>query len=293
MAAATALALSLAPAAYASGAASPQIVGGSPAAQPYPFEASLMLDFLDGHGPRPGCGATLIARVAGTSWFETNAHCVTKPGSSTELLPGKFSLGIGSNDRGAQTSYPVSRVVVNPDWSWTTPGPTGRQGDIALLAVAARVSEKPAVIAPGRTGEKLTLIGWGRSTADGSGAQETQLRALDATIVPGSRCASASPDMPGIAQAELCASSAPGTSICFGDSGSAALDADNRLVGSASRTVSDAATPCGAGNDDSIYTRVADYVCWMAQVILNIRPGRGMTPAQQADQAAHDLAAMQ
>lgn len=293
IAATATIAVSSAPLASASGVATPHLVGGGTATQPYSFEASLMLDFLDGRGPRPGCGATLIAKVFSTSWFETNAHCVTQPGSSTALLPGKFSVGIGSNNRADQISYPVSRVVVNPDWSWTTPGPSGRQGDIALLAVATRVPETPAVIATAHTGEDLTLIGWGRTTDDGSGPQETQLHDLDATVVPNPGCASAAPDMPGIAKAELCAGSAPGTAICFGDSGSAALDANDHLVGSASRTVSDAPTPCGDGNNDAIYTRVADYVCWMAKVILGIRPGRGMSPAQQADQAAHALAASQ
>lgn len=283
---ATVLALATAPIALANGVASPQIVGGGAATRQYPFEASLMLDFLDGHGPRAGCGTTLIARVATTSWFETNAHCVTVPGSSTELLPGTFSIGIGSNDRSTQTSYPVSRVVVNPGWDWTG-------HDIALLAVAARVPEQPAVIATARTGERLTLIGWGRTTPDGSGPQETQLRDLAATVVPNPGCAATDPNMPGIAQAELCAGSTAGTSICFGDSGSAALDAGNRLVGSASRTVSAAPTPCGAGSSDAIYTRVADYVCWIAATVLNLRPGRGMSPAQQADQAAHELAASQ
>jgi secreted trypsin-like serine protease len=270
--------LALALAACTHGAPAPTTSEALPATKPYPAEAALTLDSLDGRGPQPWCGATLIARAAGLSWFLTAAHCMTDDGHTT-VVHGNFSLGLGDNDRRRQTTYAVTRIVVHPGWQ-----PATGTADIALLAVDATVPETPAVISPAHPGEGLTLLGWGRTTLDSTAPHPTNLHYIHATVVDASKCRSAGGFPPGIATGDLCAEPAPGTAIFPGDSGSGARDADDHLVGSMSRNPT-----VGA----SVYTAVANYLPWITQVILNIQPPRGLSPQQQLDVAMRELTAAQ
>ena len=268
-------------------AAGPDIVGGQPAAQPYPFEASLLFDHGDGAGPRFHCGASLIARIGGLSWFETNGHCVTQdnPPSATPLPAAALRIGLGSTLRSQQTLYPVARVVVNPWWNWgATTGPDGQLGDIALVAVPVRVPEQPVRIGASWVGQQVTVIGWGLTTEDASGSLPDGLRQLTVIRINAGNCAGADPAITG---GEFCIDNPGGTAgPCFGDSGSAALH-HGLLVGSASRGVDNT---CGTG--PGIYTDVTDYLPWIASTVLGSGWAHGAPPTPAVmGQAATELAA--
>ncbi|MFD1045462.1 trypsin-like serine protease, partial [Kibdelosporangium lantanae] len=145
----------------------PDIVGGQPATQPYPFEGALLLDHHDGQGPGFHCGATLVAKLDGMSWFATNAHCVTPEGETVLYSPSDLRVALGSNLRSQQITYPVAVVTDVPFWSWTTPhpGPNGEQGDVALVGLPVLVPARPLLIAPSQVGDGMRVIGWGLWTA--------------------------------------------------------------------------------------------------------------------------------
>jgi secreted trypsin-like serine protease len=254
------------------------IVGGETASQQYPYEATLLYDH--GTGPRMHCGANLIARLGGSSWFETNGHCATQynPPSAMPLAASALTIALGSIQRSRQVRYPVSRVVVQPWWSWdVTTGPDGQLGDIALIEVPVRVPEQPVRVATTHVGQRLTVIGWGYTSTGPTAALSDTLQQLQVTEIPASNCAGADP---GITSGEFCINvPRPGAGPCAGDSGSAALH-DGQLVGSASRGVGDDAGTCGTA--PGIYTDVAYYLPWIVRTIL----GSGWTRSDPTAAAA-------
>lgn len=250
-------------------ATTPHIVGGQPANQTYPAEGTLLLD--QGHGPAFHCGVTLVAKHLGVSWFAGNAHCGTVQGTPTLISPSALSIGLGSNDRTQQDTYPVSRNIDEPFWNWNVPtGPDGELGDVALFAVPVLVPAKPMLILPSRIGEALRIIGWGFTTTDTAGHPTGDLpdglQQLDVREIAPHNCSTADP---GIATGEFCINSPNSAGPCFGDSGSAGtIEFAGRpaLVGSLSRGDNDDAGTCG-GNDPGILTNWWDYLPFFAQTI--------------------------
>lgn len=262
----------------------PNIVGGSPASpDAYPFEASLLLDRRTGDGPQFHCGATLIAKLRGTSWYETQAHCVTddQTPSAATLDPAQLTIATGSSLRSEQTTYPVDLVVAHPDWNWgITTGPGGRIGDIALVRVPQVVPEQPALIGADRIGQTVRLIGWGLTTQAADGDLPDGLIQLDTHVVPDRDCAASEPT---IGPGETCLLNPDGAGPCFGDSGSAALRSVGdryELVGSTSRGVGDASGRCGVPGDDDIVTTTASYLPFMLSTILGSSWARHHTVRQ-------------
>jgi hypothetical protein len=251
------------------GSLTPNVVGGQPATEPYPLEGTLLLDRGDGQGLKFHCGLTLVATIDGTSWFGTNAHCITPEGKTTLYSPSMLRVTLGSNFRSQQTTYPVWRVTDVPFWSWTTPhpGPNGEQGDIALVAVPVLVPARPLLIAPSQIGDPVRVIGWGLTSSPPGGSLPDQLQQLDLHQIPAKHCAHADP---GIATGEFCTDNPNGAGMCFGDSDSGALRQTGDhwfLVGSASRKVKDDQGTCG-GDDPGILTSWWYYLEWFAQTIL-------------------------
>jgi hypothetical protein len=101
---------------------------------------------------------------------------------------------LGSDRRSQQTTYPVSRVVVDPWWNWdATTGPGGQLGDLALLGGPVRLPERPATIAPTHVGQALTVLGWGYTTKTPPGPVPDELQRLTVTEIPSQSCANADP----------------------------------------------------------------------------------------------------
>lgn len=279
---AAALAVVVAPTASAT-SVGPNLVGGSPASTPYPFEASLLLDQETGNGPQFHCAASLIAEFGHDSWYETNAHCVTDfvtPSAAT-FAASQLTIAAGSNYRSQQVDYPVDLVVAHPDWDWgITTGPGGRIGDIALVRVSQRVPAQPVLVGTDHIGQTVRLIGWGLTTQDASGPQPDELNQLDTRVASADNCTS---DTSNIGPGETCLVNRHDTGGCFGDSGSAALKVTGgryTLVGSISRGVSDDSGVCGVAGDNDIVTETADYVPWMISTILGATWAHHHTVAQ-------------
>lgn len=250
-------------------AATPSIVGGVPADQPYPFEGTLLYDRGTGNGPQFHCGLSLVAKVDGISWFASNAHCGTVELQPTLLPVSALRVTLGSNYRSQQTTYPVSRTADVPFWSWTTPhpGPRGEQGDILLVGVPVLVPARPLMIAPSKLGDLLRVIGWGAESDTTQSTLPDGLQQLDVHQIAASNCAAADP---GIATGELCTDNPNGAGMCFGDSGGSGLRRIAGrwyLVGSISRGVLDDEGLCG-GDDPGILTSWWYYLPWMASVIF-------------------------
>lgn len=247
--------------AYASGDPQPQIVGGTPATENYPFMVSLQYE-KNGDPNHHTCGGTLIA----TNWVETNAHCVTNSDGSAKD-PAIYHVRVGSNDRTTGgTVANVTRIEVYPTWDWLADdGVDNAVGDIALLRLDRKMTGGVITIA-GQSppvGTAVRDLGWGRPNPDGTGDSPTQLQQLDTSVIPSTECAEG-----GIGGGEICVDT-PGTSgTCNGDSGGPAIEkVDGRwvLAGSNSRGVSDL---CGDGAD--VFTDVMPYRAWIGAVLRNL-----------------------
>lgn len=269
---------------------SPDIVGGTPASQTYPFAGSLQLH----HNGDPNwhlCGVTLVA----ASWAETNAHCVSNPpqtGSQARTAaeryaawlsaapdvdlsnPRIFHIRFGSNDRlhGGVVRH-VTAITTYPTWAWGQPDAQGRIGDIALLHLDTPVTGlEPARILPVQANHPAREIGWGITTqqrAWGDAPAPQYLSQIDVPVAADARCRPA-----GIGTGEICLGvPAGGGGACFGDSGTAALqhvDGDwTTAVGSASRAFG--LGMCGI--HAMVYTDLDYYRPWMVRVAYRLSPG--------------------
>ncbi|WP_255375283.1 trypsin-like serine protease [Saccharomonospora sp. CUA-673] len=245
---AAALVVAGAPAVSAS--VQPNIVGGEPAAEPYPFMTSL--SDAEGHF----CGASLIR----SDWLVTAAHCVDGVPADT------LTARVGSADRaeGGEVAQPAE-VVVHP--SYTSPGSTG---DVALVRLAQPVQAEPVdIAAAAEPGTETRLLGWGRTCApEGCGDESPRtLQQLDTRVVADERCAAGFDG-----RSEVCTGNPEGAGACYGDSGGPQIVRDGdrwRLVGMSSRSGNNDPV-CGSA--PSIYTSAPAHQTWIDETIAAQAP---------------------
>jgi Trypsin/Proprotein convertase P-domain len=213
----------------------PDVVGGRPASEPYPFAASLQ-SRSGGHF----CGAALIR----SNWLVTARHCVR--GSS----PSGIQARIGSHNRtSGGTVATVVRIVVHPA------GPS----DVAVLQLASAMPQQPIAI-PGTVpvGSSIRLLGWGATSDPHQGPPPVQLQELDTTVLPDGRCGTGAP--------ELCVSNVDGwRGACYGDSGGPAVLRGAGGWVLAGTTTAGTTPRCGQG--PSIYMDSATHRTWIDSVV--------------------------
>jgi secreted trypsin-like serine protease len=233
------------------------------------------------------CGGAYI----GDYWVITAAHCVAKiKGNVADVR--RIRLGTQDLTQGG-TTYRIDRVVIHKDYT-----PEGKRHDIALIKVVPDRQTRPlpanrlkpirllgdkAGDRPLRDFDRVSVLGWGLTSARASGARSKALdgsvnrgspvlMTVDLSVMPQARCA-AVPDYRGfLGKGVICAgSNQPGKDACTGDSGGPMTRAQGNervLVGLVSW-----GKGCALKDTPGIYTNVSDYLDWI-RAAKNAPPGR-------------------
>lgn len=247
--------LALADQAAADSRPKPEIIGGNPASEPYPFHVSLQ--WKDDRPNPHRCGGALID----PEWVVTAAHCVAEL-DGTPLDPADFRINIGSNDNQAGTDIDLASFEVHPYWGANAES----AGDIALIRLAEPASEQPIenILHPSED-ETVRIIGWGRTASDDPDSLPTAAQELDTRLLLFADCAYG--DEFEITPGDVCVDIPNGTSgPCAGDSGSPLLwrvDGVWRLVGVTSRGPGES----GCLNGPEVYTTTDYYWDWITETI--------------------------
>ena len=240
------------------GGATPQIIGGRPAGEAYPFMASLQ--YKDPNRPSPiRCGATLVS----PHWLVTAAHCVAGL-DGVELDPSPFQVRIGSTDHQAGSTHQIERFVAHPWWG------SGQESiaDIGMIKLTTPASQ-PFLdnVGSPSDGTPVRTLGWGRTVDGDSSSIPRQLQELDSTTLPYENCVHNDPY--DITPGDLCVDAPGGTAgICSGDSGGPLLYRDRGtwfFAGIASRSPGES----GCLDGPPVFTSTSSYWHWVLVQTLN------------------------
>jgi secreted trypsin-like serine protease len=240
---------------------SPQVVGGQPATEAYPFAASLQTTRGDHF-----CGAALIR----PTWVETAKHCVA------DENPASMQVRVGSTNRtSGGTVVRVSRIVRHPAGA----------SDVAVVQLSTPVPYQPIEIADTvPTGSAIRLLGWGATCDPCNVGLPAILQQLDTTVLPDSRCGTGAP--------ELCVSNVDGwRGACYGDSGGPAVLRVGGTWRLAGTTTAGTTSICGQG--PSIYMDSSTHRTWVDSVVGGGPPPGGKVFANDQDVPIADLSTVE
>lgn len=241
LAALTVAAWGAAPAAAAEpggGVVSPQVVGGTRAAQgEFPFMVRLSM----------GCGGALYSPTL----VLTAAHCVSRTGANTSITATLGDVDLQSSTRTTRRSNYVYRA----------PGYNGNGDDWALIRLSSPVTTLatlPIASSASYDSGTFTIAGWG--AAREGGAQQRYLLKATVPFVSDSTCNSSSMyNGQVIAAEEICAGyTSGGVDTCQGDSGGPMFrrDASNAWVQVGIVSWGDG---CARPNKPGVYTQVSYF----------------------------------
>ncbi|MCG8917432.1 serine protease [Actinokineospora sp. PR83] len=192
------------------GTFSPQVVGGSRAAQgEFPWMVRLSM----------GCGGAMYT----TQLVLTAAHCVNGTGNNSSITATYGVVDLQSSSRITRKSTYVYR---NPGYSTST------GGDWALIKLASPITGAatlPLATSTAYDSGTFTVMGWGSATE--GGAQQRYLLKANVPFVSDTSCRVAYPSMK--TAVEICAGYPQGgVDTCQGDSGGPMVrrDASNNWI---------------------------------------------------------------
>jgi secreted trypsin-like serine protease len=227
------------------------IVGGTPAdVTDAPWTVALI--DTNSSSPRKGqrCGGALID----PQWVLTAAHCIDKNWSDpTQVyaLEGTVNLNSGG------TTRRVDRLIKHESYD-----PYTWDNDIGLLHLDTKATSTP--VAPATTdpadGVNALVTGWGDTVTGPS--YPVDLQKVRIPIVARQSCNSAQGYGGKVTLHMICAGE-EGKDSCSRDSGGPLVAFDTgapALVG----IVSWGWNPCGTKNKPGVYTRVSQYIEWIA-----------------------------
>ena len=244
-------------------AATPRIIGGSPAAEgEYPAQG-----FVEFNGFV--CGGSLVSN----RYFLTAGHCATDEGTATEVDASDFRVTLGKvdyNEFEATDRYDVADNDLNSQYALF--GPTNAKTpdhDVALLRLATPApptleplrlveADETALWAAGKT---ATVIGWGVGPTNESGLSDNLLEAT-VPMVSDSGCTQAWGSM--FHPLTMVCAGGGKTDTCGGDSGGPLMVTDGAFPVLAGLT-SWGADPCAEPGTPGVYTRLGapDLNAWV------------------------------
>jgi secreted trypsin-like serine protease len=226
------------------GTVTPQVVGGSRAAQgEFPFMVRLSM----------GCGGALYSPTL----ILTAAHCVSRTGANTSITA---TLGV------VDLSATTGKITRRSNYVYRAPGYNGNGKDWALIRLSSPVTTLPTLkIATTSAYDSgtFTIAGWG-SAREGGGQQRYLLKAT-VPFVSDTTCNSSSMYRGQIIPAEeICAGyAAGGVDTCQGDSGGPMFrrDAANAWIQVGIVSWGDG---CARPNKPGVYTQVSYFASAIA-----------------------------
>jgi secreted trypsin-like serine protease len=226
------------PSAHAGGV-TPQVVGGTRAAQgEFPFMVRLSM----------GCGGSLYTQQI----VLTAAHCVGRTGANTSITA---TLGVVD----LQSS---SRIQVRSTFVYRAPGYNGNGKDWALIKLASPVNLPTLNIATNTSFNNgtFTVAGWG--AAREGGPQQRFLLKAQVPFVDDNTCDNSYPSL--IDAEEICAGFPQGgVDTCQGDSGGPMFRRDNNNAWIQVGIVS-WGNGCARPNFPGVYTEVSTFATAIA-----------------------------